>query len=78
MRCQNTYIVFLFLSNLQIYDFFAKNRNDFFEMFLIPNDKLFSKIPFKKPFLRNIFPKRQKKLLERWLSPPPKTQSHIV
>ena len=33
MRCKNTNVVFLFLSNLQIYDFFAKKRNDFFYMF---------------------------------------------
>lgn len=28
MRCQNTNVVLLFLSNLQIYDFFAKKRNE--------------------------------------------------
>ncbi len=52
MRCQNTNVVFLFLSNLQIYDFFAKKRNENLgRLFISSYESL------KKALLRNAFPK---------------------
>jgi len=64
MRCQNTNVVFLFLSNLQIYDFFAKKRNENLRRLFISSYESLKKVG---------------KNYSWWNAAPfPKTQSQIV